>query len=61
MSKGIFWMNPSTNGIKVDLKQKYEHKYDYIIAYELDISSLTLNPLTYLIEKAKVNVKLEFK
>ena len=27
--KGVIWMNPSTNEIKVDLKQTYQWKYGF--------------------------------
>ena len=55
--KGIIWMNPSINEIKVDLKQKYEWKfnYNYKLAHNIQY------PLVYSIDKAKKDATLMFR
>ena len=54
--KGVIWINPSINEIKIDLRKKYEWKHDYkeILYFIRHLS------LTYSIDKAKRNAVLEF-
>ena len=55
--KGIIWMLPSTNEIKVNLYQTYEFKYDFKGICNHQISS----HLVYSIDNAEKDAILEFK
>ena len=55
--KGIIWMYPSTQEIKVDLNQTYEFKYDFKRKCEHQIKS----SLIYSIDNAKYNSLLNFR
>ena len=63
--KGIIWMNPTTNEIKVDIHQKYQFKYDLISNFIAQINQKLIFSKTYriiyLIDKAEKDAKLEFK
>ena len=53
-AKGIIWMNPSTNEIKVDLKQTYQWKYGFTyLNKDIFGERVEKNPLTYSIDKAE--------
>ena len=57
--KGIIWMNPSTNEIKVNLNETYEWKYDVKeIITDLNLKSYNI---TYSIDNAEKDVLLVFK
>ena len=56
ISPGYIWMLPSMNEIKVDLKQKYEWKYDYIET----LSNNQTSELTFSIDNAEEDKVLEF-
>ena len=59
---GIIWMNPSTNEIKVDLKQTYQWKYSFTyLNKDIFGERVEKNPLTYSIDKAEKDAILEFK
>ena len=61
-AKGIIWMNPSTNEIKVDLKQTYQWKYGFTyLNKDIFGERVEQNPLTYSIDKAEKDAILEFK
>ena len=55
--KGIIWINPSIKEIKIDLKQKYEWKFDY----KETLGHTKINPLIYSIDNAEKDAILEFK
>ena len=55
--KGIIWMFPSTKPITVDLKQKYELKYDFVVT----LPNTIVNPFFYSIDKAEKDAILEIK
>ena len=55
--KGIIWMFPSTKPITVDLKQKYELKYDFVVT----LPNTIVNPFSYSIDKAEKDAILEIK
>ena len=61
--KGLIWMNPSTNEIKVNLNQAYEWKYDYFESHTeyTQILNSNINKLTYSIDNARNNALLKFK
>ena len=54
--KGIIWMFPSIKEIKVDLKKKYEWKYDYKESCKHNIISY----LTYSIDNAEEDLFFDF-
>ncbi len=66
--KGIIWMNPSSDEIKVNLSEIYEWKYDFQRSYATDelntakhyVELLTRSPLLYTIDDAEKDVILEF-
>lgn len=66
--KGIFWMNPSSDEIKVNLSEIYEWKYDFQRSYATDelntakhyVELLKTSPLLYTIDDAEKDVILEF-
>ena len=55
--KGIIWLHPSTNEIKVDLNQIYEWKYDIKSFFPLSKKY----QLTYSIDNAEKDAIFEFK
>ena len=59
---GIIWMNPSTNEIKVDLKQTYQWKYGFTyLSTNIFGEGVEKNPLTYSIDKTEKDTILEFR
>ena len=53
---GLIWMYPSTSEIKVDLKQRYEFKYDY----KETLADKQVSDLTFSIDNAEEDKLLEF-
>ena len=69
--KGVIWMNPTINEIKIDLGKTYEWKYDYqgihyfkidpYIYNEINVYDEFKRQITYTIDKANKNALLEIK
>ena len=64
--KGVIWMNPTNNEIKIDLDKTYEWKYDYHGIYYSNIKPNIYiynikQKITYTINKANKNALFEIK